>query len=51
MEIVNPNYPSQNFQFLDINDKELENVNKIDWRFTNMLKLWAIISFDKWQES
>ncbi len=50
MEIVNPNYPSQNFQFSDINDKELENVNKTDWRFTNILKLWAIISFDKWQE-
>jgi hypothetical protein len=30
MEIANPNYASQNFQFLDIDDKELENVNKID---------------------
>ncbi len=30
MEIASPNYASQNFQFLDINDKELENVNKID---------------------
>jgi hypothetical protein len=38
MEIASPNYASQKFQFLDINDKEFENVNKIDWRFTNMLK-------------
>jgi hypothetical protein len=30
MEIANPNYAFQKFQFLDIDDKEVENVNKSD---------------------
>jgi hypothetical protein len=30
MQIANPNYAPQKFQFLDIDDKELENVYKSD---------------------
>jgi hypothetical protein len=30
MEIATPNYASQKFQFLDIDDKQFENVNKTD---------------------
>ncbi len=41
--------PISKSRFLDIDDKELENVNKGGWRVNKHIKLWAMNMFDEWR--
>ncbi len=54
-EGIDPHFPVRDFllksQFLDLNEKEVENVNKRGWRINKHAELWVINVFDEWRGS